>query len=115
MVAVNGLLPFLTVSNTTAQRFSVYSAPLRKTMRGLWQPLSQCQTHMLNSDHTQTKGKLMTTQEILDLLAQRAANARIVRDRHELETESFTHERHWELFALCIEDIAAYIRHNSTN
>lgn len=57
----------------------------------------------------------MTTQEILDLLAQRAANARIVRDRNDLATETFTHERHWELFALCIEDIADYIRHNSTN
>lgn len=53
----------------------------------------------------------MTTQEILDLLAKRANNARIVSKHNDSRT--FTHAEHWEIIALIVDDLADYIRHNS--
>lgn len=55
----------------------------------------------------------MNREEILALLHQRANNCAIVRDRKDLASDTFTHERHWEISRLMLLDIIAYIEHNS--
>lgn len=56
----------------------------------------------------------MTTEEILELLTQRAKNASIVATSLDSnDTRTLTHAEHWETIILIINDIADYIRHNS--
>ena len=56
----------------------------------------------------------MSLDEIIAYLEKQAGNCAIVRDRAELN-DTYSHERHWELVRLHILDLAAYIKHNSTN
>ena len=62
---------------------------------------------------TTTKGKLMTKDEIIALLHERANNCAIVRDNYTMTDDCFSHSRHWEIQRLTLLDIIAYIEHNS--
>ena len=55
----------------------------------------------------------MNREEIIALLESRANNCAIVRDHKHLASDTFTHERHWELSRLMLLDIVSYINHNS--
>lgn len=57
----------------------------------------------------------MSLDEIITLIRTRSANAASVATRNDHTRETYSHEEHWQIMSLVLNDLANYIEHNSTN